>query len=146
MKMNSVRQTVQQGLMKQSAEAKATNSHPSPYANDPRNITSKNYQKIVPVSDSVKQELMELVKDSFTNSGGMLGSNSKYSDIINDYLATISPEDRSSAGFTLSEMFTNEARSIASFIKDNDPKWDFGQSVNPEILEEAFRPKLDMKV
>lgn len=71
--MSNIRQSVQQNPLKQSVGRRATSPSPSPYANDPRNITNKNYPKIVPVSDSVKQELTALVKDSFTNHGGMLG-------------------------------------------------------------------------
>lgn len=111
-------------------------------------VHDTSWQKIVPVSDDIKKELTELVKSDFADRGGMSGENSRYTAIVNGYLNKLPKSERPAALYTLSETFTNEARRVGDFIKSNDPAWDFGKPVKPEILEEAFKApqRLDVRI
>lgn len=137
--ISNLQQTVKFAQIKEQVNSQGTPRYPNPYENDPRNITNKNYQKLVPVSDKVKQELMNDLKESFEKRGGMSGVNPKSPMIINKYLETLPATERSSAAYTLGQFKINAAHRIATFIKDKDTSWDWGKPVKSEILAEAFK-------
>ncbi len=141
--ISNIQQTVKFAQMKEQVDSPR---YPNPYENDPRNITNKDYKKIVPVSDKVKQELMNDLKESFEKRGGMSGVNPKSPMIINKYLETLPATERSSAAYTLGQFKINTADRIATFIKEKDSTWDWGKPVKPEILAEAFKSQnIDFK-
>lgn len=142
-------QNISDSLTKQfDSKTIAENLERSRRADSATLVHDTSWQKIVPVSDEVKKELTELVKSDFTERGGMSGENSRYTAIVNGYLNKLPKSERPAALYTLFETFTNEARRVRDFIKSKDPSWDFGQSVRPDILEEAFKApaKLDVKI
>lgn len=120
------------------------------YADHPQNITNKDpseWQKIVPVPDKIKQDIIDAVRKEFEESGGMGDENSAHMKIKLGYLHSIPGVERSSVGWTLDQIKYEEAKRISDFIKSKDPSWDWGKPVKPEILTEAYNsPQVDIKI
>lgn len=119
------------------------------YADDPQNITHRSpaeWQKIVPVPDKVKQDLIGAVRKAFEEAGGMGDENSPIVKIKLSYLHSIPKTERTSASWTLDEIQNNEAKRLRDFIKAKDPSWNWGKPVKAEILTEAYKsPNIDIK-
>ncbi|MFJ7731219.1 DUF3879 family protein [Lysinibacillus sp. NPDC097231] len=150
MEMNfigSIRQTVKFAQMKDKAESQSTPRYPGTYDNDPMNITTRtDWKKIVPVSDKVKQDLINVARESMEKTGGMGDENSPFLKIKQQYLKSLPATERLSAAYTLDQIFTNEAQRLVDFVKAKDPKWTHGQPVKSEILAEAYKsPGVDIK-
>ena len=120
----------------------------NPYANPGQDITGRtDWKKIVPVSDEVKDKLKANVKEDFEERNGMTGDNNNQNDIINDYLKTLPPEERSSASWTLDQIITNEANRYVSKIRQHDPNWTNGESFDTSILDDGSADNhIDQKV
>lgn len=139
--MKNVGQAVKQQMQMQrfsqnetiAKNLKETLARHAPYV-----ATDTSWQKIVPVSNAVKKELLDVVEKSFRERGGMSGENSRYNEIVNDYVANLPPKEAQAAVFTLSEIFTGEASHVRDLIKEKDPTWDFGRPVQKEILDDIF--------
>ncbi len=101
-----------------------------------------NQKRIMPVSDEMKQHVLNRVKDAFYKYNGMLGDNEaelkKYSATINDYLKTVKKEDRSATSWTIGQLRVNLANKVSSALKAKVPGWTVGKPVSHEILDEIF--------
>lgn len=119
------------------------------YANDPQNITNLNpadWQRIVPVPDNVKQDIIGAVRKQFEESGGMGDENSPLVKVKLSYLNSIPKTERTSAGWTLDQIKFEEAKRLSDFIKAKDPSWSWGRPVKSEILVEAYKsPNIDIR-
>ncbi|MBE1554517.1 DUF3879 family protein [Sporosarcina limicola] len=145
--MSNLRQTVKFAQMKENVEAQSETRYPGIYDNDPMNITTRTgWKKIVPVSDKVKQGLINAARDSMENHGGMLNEKSNFNKIKTNYLNSLPKTERLSASYTLDQIFYNEAQCLVDFVREKNPSWDFGKPVKPGIIAEAYKsPGVDIK-
>lgn len=119
----------------------------NPYANPSQDITGRtDWKKIIPVSKEVTDKLSANVKEDFAERKGMTGEHNNQNDIINDYLKTLPPEERSSASWTLQQVIINEANRYVTKIRQHDPHWINGQPFDTNILnDETANHQLDQK-
>lgn len=102
-----------------------------------RCINGKDWKKIVSVSDKVKSDLEEVVKQDFISSNGAyIPEETKRHDVIKQYLSTIPSEQRSSASWTLSRMAGNYASRMEALVKKNNPSWKPGDAFDTSILDQ----------
>lgn len=146
--ISNLQQTVKFAQMKENAKAQSEPRYPGTYDNDPMNVTNRlNWKRIVPVSDKVKQDLIEVARDSMENYGGMLDEKSNFNKVKTNYLNSLPATERPSASFTLDQIFHNEAQRLVDFVKEKDPSWNFGKPVKTGIIAEAYNsPGVDIKV
>lgn len=99
--------------------------------------TNGNWKKIVSVSDEVKAELAEAVKQDFiaTNGWGKQDG-SKKPDVINKYLNTIPSEQRNSVAWTLQCMAGDYATRMEKLVRENNPGWKPGEAFGTGILDQ----------
>ena len=99
--------------------------------------TNGNWKKIVSVSDEVKAELAEVVKQDFiaTNGWGK-PDGSKKPDVINKYLNTIPSTQRNSAAWTLQRMAGDYATRMEKLVRENNPGWKPGDAFDTSILDQ----------
>lgn len=110
----------------------------NPYAKPGQDITNRtDWKKIIPVSDEVEKELRALVKESYTERYGMSGEGDQKATLINNYLQTLPPEDRSPASWTLNQIRLDEAERLASVVRDHNPGWQPGQPFDTSIFNES---------
>ena len=78
----------------------------------------------MPVSDEVRAELAEVVKQDFiaTNGWGK-PDGSKKLDVINKYLKMLPSEQRNSAAWTLQRMAGDYATKMEKLVRENHPGW-----------------------
>lgn len=103
-----------------------------------RCITGKNdWRKIVTVSDEVKADLAEVVKQDFISTNGAgIPQGTKRNDIINKYLSSIAPKNCASVSWTLDNMAGDYAKKSENFIKENIPDWKPGDAFDTSILDQ----------
>lgn len=101
-----------------------------------------NRKRNMPVSDEMKQHVLNRVKDAFYKYNGMSGDNEaelkKYSATINDYLKTIKKEDRSATSWTIEQLGINLANKVASAVKAKVPGWIYGKPIPSDVIDEIF--------
>jgi hypothetical protein len=98
------------------------------------------YKKIVDVSDSVREKIINHVRQVFiANSNGSISASQgdERGAIIKDYLKTLPPSERLSASWTLQQIGREEAERINDYIKSQSPGWSTTQSFNTKILTES---------
>lgn len=110
----------------------------------------ESYKKIVPVSDEIKEKLIETVRRQFVTNGNGMGEardGDEIGAIMKEYRANISPSERLSVTWTLSQIVQSENKRLVNYVKANVPGWQHGQSISPSILKEAVSGNsLDIKV
>ncbi len=113
-----------------------------------RNITgSSAHKKIVPVSESVKQKILDITSKEVAKNFAM-SDGEAVSSVIRGYLDTLPSEERSSANWTLQRFTIQIQRSYVDKIKSHNPSWTQGQYFDPKVLD-GFNPlqgQLDITV
>jgi len=94
------------------------------------------WHKIVPVSDDVRNKIIETVRNEFLESGNGIikADKSKMPSVNKAYLKSLPANERLSAVWTLSQIQTEEERRIAAYVRKMDPTWDYGKKFDPNIL------------
>lgn len=107
-------------------------------------VTGRNgdYKKIIPVSQEMKEHVLNDVKNSYYKYNGMSGDNEAEWDAYyrknNEYYKTLKREDRLSACWTLGQLHTEIANRVSSAIKSRIPGWQAGNPIPHEMLDEIF--------
>lgn len=132
------------GGYKNDLEALLTGHLKNRYGVEGMDITGRNgdYKKIVPVSDEMKQHVLEDVKKGYYKYNGMSGDNEAEWDAYyrknNEYLKTLKKEDRLSANWTLNQLHLEIGRAVSNAIKEKIPNWTHGDPVSHKLLDEIF--------
>lgn len=114
------------------------------YGVEGMDVTGRNgdYKKIVPVSDEMKQHVLNDVKLGYYKYNGMSGDNEAEWDAYyrknNEYLKTLKKEDRLSANWTLNQLHLEIGRAVSDAIKEKIPNWTHGDPVSHKLLDEIF--------
>jgi len=99
------------------------------------------YKKIVSISDEIKQHIYDDVKKAYYERNGMSGSDEDmdaYYDKIHEYIKITDKEDRLSVTWTINQFSLSLADKVVSKIKEKDLKWEAGQHISKDILDEIF--------
>lgn len=127
--------------------APARNANPSglppgvtPYRPDPgMDITGRDPSsyKIVPVSDEVRNALVENARNEFLNGFGM-SDGERMSAISREYIQSVPPEDRIDVSWTLGQIHLEEARRLGSLAKSAVPGWKPGDPFDQDMMRDLF--------
>ena len=134
-------------VSKQSQTAKSQKGKVHLEGVDPdRDITNSTaHRRIVPVSDEVKQEIIDIMKNNFMQNNGMTDGEAK-AKVINEYLETIPSKERSATAWTLNQISMDTARQLGAKIEETHPNWQPGQDFDKSVLDN-FPPKhIDIKI
>lgn len=106
-------------------------------------ITGKSgWQKIIPVSDSMIQQVIKDVKKDFYEYGGKCGNKQSehdaYSAKLNAYYRTLDVKDRVAAAWTLDQMRLDLASEVKKAVQEQNPKWQTGQPIDSKVLDKIF--------
>ena len=100
------------------------------------------YQKIIPVSDEMKQHVLEDVKRAYYKYNGMSGDNEAEWDAYyrknNEYYKTLRKEDRLSACWTLNQLHLGVSKKVTAAIKAEVPGWTAGKPIPEGLLDKIF--------
>lgn len=100
------------------------------------------YKKIIPVSDEMKNHVLEDVKTAYYKYNGMSGDNEAEWDAYyrknNEYYKTLKREDRLSAAWTLNQLHLGISNIVTSTIKEKVPGWTAGKEIPAGLLDEIF--------
>ncbi len=100
------------------------------------------YKKIIPVSDEMKQHVLEDVKMAYYKYNGMSGDNEAEWDAYyrknNIYYKTLKKEDRLSACWTLNQLHLGISKKVTSAIKAEVPGWTAGKPIPEGLLDKIF--------
>lgn len=100
------------------------------------------YKKIIPVSDEMKNHVLEDVKMAYYKYNGMSGDNEAEWDAYyrknNEYYKTLKKEDRLSAAWTLGQLHLGISNKVTSAIKAKVPGWTAGNYIPEGLLDEIF--------
>ncbi|MDE5830139.1 MAG: DUF3879 family protein [Clostridia bacterium] len=103
-----------------------------------RCITGRSdWRKIVSVSDEVKADLAEVVKQDFISTNGLgIPEGTRRNDVINKYLSTIAPKNCASVCWTLDNMTGDYATKLTNLVRENNPGWKPGDAFDTSILDQ----------
>ena len=74
------------------------------------------------MSDEVKADLAEVVKQDFISTNGKgIPEGTRRNDVINKYLSTLPSKQRSSASWTLDRMARDYGSRLEALVKKNNP-------------------------
>jgi hypothetical protein len=109
------------------------------------------HRKIVPVSDDIKNKLIEVTRRQFlTNGNGMSPTRDgdEISAIKKEYRKNVPPSERLSVTYTLSQIVQAENRRLTEYVRANVPNWTHGQPIPTDVLKDAVSGNghLDVKV
>ncbi len=100
------------------------------------------YKKIIPVSDEMKQHVLNDVKMAYYKYNGMSGDNEAEWDAYyrknNEYYKTLKKEDRLSACWTLNQLHLGISKKVITAIKAEIPGWTAGKPISEELLDKIF--------
>jgi len=103
------------------------------------------WKQIVPVSEGIKNKLIETVRRQFiTNANGMglASDGDEIGAIMKEYRKNIPPSERLSVTWTLGQIVSDEEQRLVDYVKAKVPGWKHGQPFDRNILNGY----LDMKV
>ena len=100
------------------------------------------YKKIIPVSDEMKQHVLEDVKMGYYKYNGMSGDNEAEWDAYyrknNEYFKILKKEDRLSAAWTLNQLHLGISKKVTAAIKAEVPGWTAGKPIPEGLLDKIF--------
>jgi hypothetical protein len=99
------------------------------------------WHRIVPVSEEVKDELINAIRQSFLTrgmSGGDISApgGGEIAAINRKYLEKTPVAERLPVSWTLAQVHINEERRIMAYIKTIDPNWQWGQKPSKHLAKE----------
>lgn len=104
------------------------------------------WKKIVDVPDDIREKLINLAKQEFTENYGMTDGEAQ-SSLIGKYLASVPESERLSVSWTLQHIFSDESRRLAEYVKENVSGWQYGKPFDRSILADVIsNGSIDKKV
>jgi len=99
------------------------------------------YNKIVPVSEKIKDKIIATVRRQFLDNGnGMTKAGTDSAElaaIMKDYRRNIPPNERLSVSWTLCQIQLSEQQRLVNYVKSKDPAWKQGQQFDKSILTDT---------
>lgn len=108
------------------------------------------YKVIVPISDEIKKKIYENVKKDFETTGIRSKDNldiiEDFYDMKRNYINNFKGEQKAKTAWSVSEYRSEIHNKVESKIRELDKKWDWGQPVKKEVLNQIFGNKLDVSI
>ena len=109
------------------------------------------HHRIVPVSDEVKNKLIEVVRRQFLTNGNGMGDyrdGDEIGALYKEFRKNIAPSERLAFTYTLRQIMREENQRLFDYVRANVPDWRPGQAISPDVLKAAVSGKghLDVKV
>ena len=98
------------------------------------------WKKIVPVSDAVRNKLIEVVRRQTLANGDLKGyarDGDEIGALYKEFRKSIAPSERLSFTYTLSQIVREENQRIIDYVRANVPGWNFGQPIPSDVLKAA---------
>jgi hypothetical protein len=95
------------------------------------------WHKIVPVSDEVRNKIIDTVRRHFLENGnGMTkpGDSDEFAAIGKEYRKNIPPSERLAVSWTLNQIQIDEERRLVNYVKSQNPSWNYGAKFDKSIL------------
>lgn len=114
------------------------------YGVEGMDVTGRNgdYKKIIPVSQEMREHVLNDVKNAYYKYNGMSGDNEAEWDAYyrknNEYYKTLKREDRLSACWTLSQLNLELSRKVSDAVKAQIPGWQAGNPIPEGLLDKIF--------
>ncbi len=108
------------------------------------------YKEIVPISDKVKKDIFENVKKDFESTGKRskddISLMENFYKMCDKYVSNLDGMDKLKTSWSMSQYRRAVHSEIESKIRELDKKWDWGQPVKSEVLNQIFGNKLDVSI
>ncbi len=108
------------------------------------------HKEIVPISDEAKKKIFENVRKDFEQTGRKpkddVSIMESFYDLKDDYVKNIDGMDKLKSSWTMSQYRRAIHSEIESKVRELDKKWDWGQPVKKEVLNQVFGKKLDISI
>ncbi len=108
------------------------------------------YKVIIPISEDIKKKVNEFVKKDFETTGirskDDLSVIEEFYSMKRDYIKNLKGEEKAKASWSVSEYMREVHGKIENKIRELDKKWDWGQPVKKEVLNQIFGNKLDISI
>ncbi len=108
------------------------------------------YKELVPISEESKKFVYENIKVDFETTGRRAFNDITNIEKYHDYCKrTAGKEDglnKLKMHWSIGQYRDEVHREIENKVRDLDPKWDWGQPIKTEVLNEIFGKKLDVSV
>lgn len=108
----------------------------------------ESYKRIVPVSEEIKNKLIETKRRQFlTNGNGMAEAcdGDEIGAIMKEYRKNIPPKERLAVTWTLGQIVQNESQRLVDFLKANDPTWTYGKPFDKSLFDN-YAGGIDLKL
>lgn len=119
--------------------------HVNPYGIPGMSLNNTgDYWKIVPVDESVAQQIRQIAFDHMKNGYGV-SDGEDISQVIRDYTMSLTPKQRLSTSWTLNELFHSETARLGEYVHQHDPDWDWGKPFDTSILD-SYQRGVDISI
>lgn len=109
--------------------------------------TGKNpseYQKMISIPESSKDEMFEQTKEEFLRENGILnGDTTKRSDVYTNMYKKVQKNDRLAAGYTMQQYERAYRQAFLDAARKADPKWEIGKPVPSGALDGITRESVE---
>ncbi len=108
------------------------------------------YKVIVPISDDIKKKIYENVKKDFETTGIRSREDfrivEEFYSMKREYAYKFEGEQKAKVAWSVGEYRGEIHTEIENKIRELDKKWDWGQPVKKEVLNQIFGNRLDVSI
>ncbi|MFI3230884.1 MAG: DUF3879 family protein [bacterium] len=107
--------------------------------------TDNSHKVIIPISDEVKNEVEEYVKNLYVNQQGWyIGGQQSVGDISYAYTQTLEPNERLSAGWSVNQYYFEVCDKYKAVVNETNPNWPYdGSTYDPSIFDNFTAKSVD---
>lgn len=119
----------------------------NPYAEPGMDITGMTEAdfKIVKVSDDIREKIVNLARKEFLDNYGR-SDGEELSSIMKKYIKSVPASERVNVGWTLNQIYLDEARRLHSAVKEVFPGWQDGKPFDRNAVNDVIsRARIDLK-
>lgn len=102
-----------------------------------RNVSGQDSKKIIPIADSIKEEVFEIIKRKYQLTYGVSDDMDEMT-AVKAYLETLTPEKRGNAGYSIGQFSFDVNKQITAKIREYNFDWKVGTPFDTTILD-AFQ-------
>ncbi len=108
------------------------------------------HKEIVPIADNVKEKIFEIVKKDFEETGRKSKDDvsimESFYKLCDNTVSNIKGIDKLKTAWSMSNYKDEIHSKIENKIRELDKKWDWGQPVKNEVLNQIFGNKFDKSI
>lgn len=100
-----------------------------------RNVSGQDSKKIVPIADSIKEEIFAVIKKKYQLTYGVSDDMDEM-NAVKAYLETLTPEKRGNAGYSVGQFSFDVNKQITAQIREFNFDWKIGTPFDASILDD----------